>query len=309
MKYGEWLQIWLEDYVRPVEKQKTYKNYSDIIRLRLHPNFGECEINELSVTELQHYITGLLTNGNMRTGEGLANTTIDLIISVIKSSLKRAYLIGYADAYIGDKIKSPKYMETEVDCFSETEQKKIEFEIQHQAKTKLYGIILCLYSGLRIGELLALEWSDIDFTKELLTVSKTCYDAKDENGDYLKIVDTPKTRSSWRRIPLPRQIMPMLQEMRDESRSNYVIADKEKTVRVRSYQRSYELLLKRLNIPHKKFHALRHTFATRAIECGMDVKTLSEILGHKSPTVTLKLYVHSLYEHKKEMMNLVGALY
>ena len=81
-----------------------------------------------------------------------------------------------------------------------------------------------------------------------------------------------------------------------------------KPVSVRSYQRSFELLLKRLNIPHKGFHSLWHTFATRALECGMDVKTLSEILGHKNPTVTLNRYAHSLMEHKAEMMNRLGKL-
>lgn len=77
---------------------------------------------------------------------------------------------------------------------------------------------------------------------------------------------------------------------------------------VRSYQNTFKLLLKRLKIPHKGFHAIRHTFATRALECGMDVKTLAEILGHKNPTITLKRYAHSMMEHKKEMMNRLGEL-
>ena len=79
-------------------------------------------------------------------------------------------------------------------------------------------------------------------------------------------------------------------------------------VSIRSYQRSFELLLKRQNIVHCGFHSLRHTFATRALECGMDVKTLSEILGHKNPTVTLNRYAHSLLEHKAAMMNRLGKL-
>ena len=164
-------------------------------------------------------------------------------------------------------------------------------------------ILLCLYSGLRIGELIALRWSDIDFTKGLLTVSKSCHDSK--NG---LIIDEPKTATSRRVIPLPKQLLPILKSIKKKSDSPFVVSANGKPVSVRSYQRSFELLLKRLNIPHKGFHSLRHTFATRALECGMDVKTLSEILGHKNPTVTLNRYAHSLIEHKADMMNRLGKL-
>ena len=171
------------------------------------------------------------------------------------------------------------------------------------SKDKLYGILLCLYSGLRIGELIALQWSDIDFSKGILTVSKSCYDGKDG-----LIIDEPKTASSCRTIPLPKQLFPILRGIRKKSDSLFVVSNHGKPVSVRSYQRSFELLLKKLKIAHRGFHSLRHTFATRALECGMDVKTLSEILGHKNPTVTLNRYAHSLIEHKTLMMNRLGNL-
>lgn len=175
-------------------------------------------------------------------------------------------------------------------------------------RDKMFGIVLCLYTGLRIGELLALEWSDIDFTKGELTVSKTCYDGQDENGKSCRITGTPKTESSKRTIPIPKQIIPHLREIKKRSTSKYVVGNGSKIITVRSYQRSFELLLKKQKISHHGFHALRHTFATRAIECGMDVKSLSEILGHKNPTITLKRYVHSFMEHKREYMNRLGKL-
>ena len=190
-----------------------------------------------------------------------------------------------------------------MECFTLAEQKQIEQAILNGKKDKLYGIILCLYSGLRIGELIALQWSDIDFTKGILTVSKSCHDSKDG-----LIIDEPKTATSRRVIPLPKQLLPILKGIKKKSDSPFVVSSRGKPVSVRSYQRSFELLLKRLNIPHKGFHSLRHTFATRAIECGMDVKTLSEILGHKNPTVTLNRYAHSLMEHKADMMNRLGKL-
>lgn len=308
MKYGEWLNLWLCDYVKPVEKQKTYENYSDVVRLRLLPRFGECELNSITPNGLQHYITELVEEGNLKTGGGLAGNTIELIVSVIRNSLKRAYNLGYVERYVGDKVKTPKKAEREVVCFTKAEQKVIEQEIMRRAKPKMYGIILCLYTGLRIGELLALKWSDVNFSDRLLTVSKTCHDDKDEEGNYRKRIESPKTGSSFRSIPIPHKLLPLLYAMYDVSEDGFVVSDRNRPVKVRSYQRSYELLLRELGIPHKKFHALRHTFATRAIECGVDVRTLSEILGHKSPAVTLKLYVHSLFEHKRDMMELVGDL-
>ena len=159
------------------------------------------------------------------------------------------------------------------------------------------------------GELLALEWSDIDFQKGIISVSKSCHDGKDDNGQFARITDTPKTETSEREIPFPKQLIPYLRNLKKDSNSVYVIAsDSDKLISVRAYQRSFELFLKRLHIPHKGFHSLRHTFATRALECGMDVKTLSEILGHKNANVTLNRYVHSLMEHKREMMNRLGKL-
>ena len=109
-------------------------------------------------------------------------------------------------------------------------------------------------------------------------------------------------------IPLPKQLLPKLKSIKKSSDSDFVVSADGNAVSVRSYQRSFELLLKRQNIAHRGFHSLRHTFATRALECGMDVKTLSEILGHKNPTVTLNRYAHSLLEHKTAMMNRLGKL-
>ena len=160
-----------------------------------------------------------------------------------------------------------------------------------------------LFRSLRIGELIALHWSDIDFAKGILTVSKSCHDGKDG-----LIIDEPKTTTSRRVIPLPKQLLPILRSVKKKSASPFVVSASGKPVSVRSYQRSFELLLKKLKIPHKGFHSLRHTFATRALECGMDVKTLSEILGHKNPTITLNRYAHSLMEHKTDMMNKLGKL-
>lgn len=309
MLYKEWLENWLECYVKPTVKNKTYNRYFEITKKHLVPKLGNYDLEELKPITLQRFITELMQNGNLKTGQGLSANSINGIIIVIRSSLSTAFRLGLVEEYAADKIKRPRTEEKTISCFSALEQKKIEQAVIKDKRDKMVGIILCLYTGLRLGELLALEWEDIDFSKCELSVSKTCHDGKDELGNYKKIIDTPKTASSKRVIPVPKQLIPLLKDIKKRSKSFYVIANAEKDVSVRSYQRSFSLLQSKLKIPHHGFHALRHTFATRAIECGMDVKSLSEILGHKSPTITLNRYVHSLMAHKKEYMNRLGKLF
>ena len=303
MKYIDWLNVWLENYIRPSVKVRTYERYGLIIEQHIKDKIGSIELDDLSPLVLQQFITGLLQSGNRKTGTGLSANSVNAIVSVMQHSLRTAHLLGITKECTADKLKRPKLTEKPIECFTLAEQKKIERAILNGKKDKLYGTILCLYSGLRIGELIALQWSDIDFVKGVLTVSKSCHDGKDG-----LIIDEPKTMTSRRVIPLPKQLLPILKGIKKKSNSPFVVSANGKPVSVRSYQRSFELLLKRLNIPHKGFHSLRHTFATRALECGMDVKTLSEILGHKNPTITLNRYAHSLMEHKADMMNRLGKL-
>ena len=308
MLYKEWLSNWLENYVQPSAKQRTYTRYKEIVEQHIITQLGGLDLSEITPYVLQCYVTELLKGGNLRTGKGLSANSVNSIITVIQNTLKTAYSLGMISEYVGDKIKRPRASEKKVECFSMSEQKKIEQYILNEDGSRLFGVLLCLYTGLRIGELLALEWSDIDMSKGELRVNKTCHYGKDKNGVFGRITDSPKTQSSIRIIPISKQLMPHLREVKKKSRSTHVVSNGENPISIRSYQRSFSALLKKLNIPHRGFHSLRHTFATRALECGMDVKTLSEILGHKNPTVTLNRYAHSLMEHKKEMMNKLGKL-
>ena len=296
MKFKQWLDVWLEDFVRPSMKSRTYKRYLVAVRTHIARILGDEELQELSAIKLQNFVAALTTRERT-----LSPGTVNNIISVMQGALKRAYLLGVIDEYIGDKIVRPRAEERRVQCFTQAEQRRIEAAAKR--KDRLTGVLLCLYSGLRIGELIALKWSDIDFKRGLLDVSKSCHDAK---GGV--VFESPKSASSVRVIPLPKQIMPLLKEVKRRSNCEFVVSGCGRHISVRSYQRTFALLLKRLNIPHKGFHSLRHTFATRALECGMDVKTLSEILGHKNPTITLNRYAHSMLEHKRAMMNKVGKM-
>ena len=312
MKTKDWLSWWLSEEIKPTVKARTLARYSEIVTDHLTPFLGELELSEITPAILQEMIAHLCCHGNLRTGNGLSANTVNAIITVIQSALKAAFRFGWLSSYTANKIKRPKTIEKKIDCFTEKEQRAIERAVLTDHRSKMLGVILALYTGLRIGELLALKWEDVDFIKGELLISKSRYDGR-KDGRICYLIDTPKTLSSCRIVPIPKQLLPLLREQRKKVKSSWVICEKKKSageipVSVRSYQYSFSLLLKHLGIPHRGFHALRHTFATRALECGIDVKALSEILGHKNPNVTLSCYVHSFMSHKHDMMNRLGQL-
>ncbi len=309
MKYYQWLDEWLESYIRPSSKIRTYDTYVTLAALHVKPRLGEYELDELSPIVLQRFCVELMQTGNKKTGKGLASNTVNSVITLLQMSLKLACDIGLCESYTADRVKRPRQAEKEISSFSFGEQKLIEEYVRDSRKSKHFGILLCLYSGLRVGELLALEWQDIDLERGIISVSRSCHDGVGADGSFTRITEPPKTASSKRIIPLPKQILPLIVEHKSKSLSQYVVENSRgEPVLVRSYQRSFELLQKKLGIERRGFHALRHTFATRSLECGMDIKTLAEIMGHKNPTVTLNRYVHSLLEHKAEMMNRLGEI-
>lgn len=195
-------------------------------------------------------------------------------------------------------------------AFSKEEQRLLESAILASEDRRLFGVYLCLYSGLRIGELIGLEWEDVDFTARVLRVTKTVYREQDESGVWRLYVDRPKTRSSERVIPLPGFLMARLRTYRRGRVEPYVVENADGTrMSTRSYQYLFTRLTEAAGVRRLNFHALRHTFATQALECGMDVKTLSELMGHTNASITLNRYCHSLTETKVRMMNKLEKIF
>lgn len=174
MKHKIWFEEWLTHYIKPSSKQRTFEQYSKAVKIHILPCLGDIELADLTPFVLQKFVMNLTLNGNKRTGKGLSPNFVKMIISVVQNSLKTAHLVGYLSEYTANKIKRPKIVEKQVDCFTPTGQKKIETVALAAKKDKYKGIVLCFYTGLRIGELLALSWEDIDSEKGVLTVSKTC---------------------------------------------------------------------------------------------------------------------------------------
>lgn len=301
MNYNEWLNEWLVIWVKPMVKDRTFNKYKDVVRLQISPQLGGYKLEDLSAATLQKFTAELVAKYSPNTVTG--------VVAVLKNSLLCAQTSGLIERQFSDCIKIPRVQERDMGCFTCAEQRKIERYVLASKKPKLFGIVLCLYTGLRVGELVALEWSDIDLGNGTLAVTKACRDTWSDDG-YVKVFDTPKTENSRRIIPVPVQLLPYLRDLKRNAESKFVICGSGgKEISVRSYQRTFELILIGLGIPHRGFHSLRHTFATRAIETGMDVKSLSRILGHKNSTVTLNRYVHTFTEHQNNMMNRLGSMF
>lgn len=306
MKLNEWLDKWTNTYIKHNVKQRSMNTYMQLIEKHIKPALGEYELEDLSAQVLQDFVYSELENGNLKTGKALANNTVIVMTNILKQAIDEANNMEVTNKNCSKKIKMPPQEEKQVTAFEKSEQDKIVKYCLENKKDNYFGIVLCLYSGLRIGELLALTWDDVDFERNYITISKAAYQGK-KDGKIQILVDTPKTKNSNRVIPLPKTIMDILKKMKKKSTSKYVITTRHNTmVGTRSYQRTFEKILAKLDIPYKNFHSLRHTFATRAIEMGMDVKSVSEILGHKNPMITLNRYTHSLMSYKTEMMNKLG---
>lgn len=308
MKLKELLEIWLNKYAKLTLKTRSYNGYADIIRLHINPILGDYDIEDIAPTVLQDFVLDKLKNGNLITHKPLASNTVYSIVSVLKQSFNLALDLEFIAKNPTHSIKLPKPKEKEVTALTREEQKILEEYCLKSIKSNYLGIIICLYTGIRIGELLALTWEDVDFNKSYLYIKKTSYTIR-ENKKNVFIIESPKTKKSNRLIPIPMKLIKLLVLYKSKSNCKYIIhTHKNQMVETRSYQRTFQSILNKCDIKHYNFHSLRHTFATRALELGMDIKTLSEILGHTNVSITLNRYAHSLLEYKIQEMNKIAQI-
>ena len=296
MLYKEKLTKWLT-HKKIYLKYSTYTNYYNIVVNHISPHLGEYEIEQLNNDILQSFILEQLKNGRADLKGGISNKFAKDIITVLKFTL---------DFKI--EIQLPYSPPKEIDIFEKDHQIKLINYLQSQISNKNFGIMLCIHTGIRIGELCALKWSDINFSTQLLYINKTMIRTyTSEDGSKLNIT-SPKSRSSIRAIPLNKWIMSYAILLRGED-DHYILTNHEKYIEPDKYRLYYNKIIKRLELPHLKFHTLRHTFATRCIECGCDYKSLSEILGHSNVSITMNLYVHPQLELKRKCVELLSNYY
>lgn len=303
----EWL-----DEKRMEIKESSYAHYVHIIRKHLLPELGDCCYASVTSDMVNELLQMKLKSGDSENKNGLSPKTVadirSVLIQITDFAKSRKYLSG-----IGEKIFSPKMYPPVIQILDREEQKKLEKYIFEEPTPFSTGILLALYGGLRIGEICSLKWGDIYLENNLIQIDKTLL--RIQETDYTPgcsnktkiLIDKPKTSNSIRIIPLPEFIIKHLQTMK-QGPDIYVITGTACFMEPRTCLDKYKKVLKTTGISDYTFHALRHTFATRCVEMGFDIKSLSEILGHANINVTLQRYVHPSMEMKRKQMNLLKPL-
>ena len=277
-------------------KESTMSNYRMKVERHITPYFGAVNAAMLKAKSVYSFIEKKLQ-------EGLSARYVCDILTLLKSIYRYASREYHINNVI-DGIIMPKRAKPEIRVMTKSEQHKLAAYINCNKNVSTLGVALSLYTGMRIGELCALRWQDIDMEKRILTVNHTIQRIQNFSGNKKTklIITEPKSQSSKRTIPVPDCLIPMLKELKSKADS-YVLTGTFKPIEPRTMQYRFKRILDNVNLPSYRFHSLRHAFASEAIEIGFDVKTLSEILGHSSVQITLDRYVHSSFDHKRNCMN------
>ena len=303
--FAEVAQEWLRT-CRIRVKQSSFARYEKLVGMHLLPHLGNVQIRKITVRLINSMLAQKQEEGRLDGKGGLSAKTVRDIASVLRNIMQYAYREGYIPHQCCE-YALPLLAQKEMRVLSTYEQQKLEKYLQEKevADNGNLGILLCLHSGLRIGELCALKWSDIDLNEGILRVRHTMQRISVNDGKQKTevVINTPKTRNSVRNIPLSAAILAKLRACEKQHSNSFFLTGTEKHIEPRTMQLRFGRCLKNIGLPHANFHAIRHTFATRCIEAGFDVKSLSEILGHASVAFTLNRYVHSSMEHKRAQMD------
>lgn len=307
MVFGDWLDVWLENR-RVYVKEATLACYAVAVRNHVKPLLGSLTLSEITEHSVQDAVLHWMRQGRCDNWGGLSERTVRGLLMIVQSSLKDAAKSGLIVPVPMD-IRFPKQSQTEkIQVFSKEEQMLLMQYIYMNLTPRNAGILLCMQTGLRIGEICALQWEDIDLQNRLLTVRKTLQRITEADGTRI-VITTPKTRSSERSIPISSYLYPVLERLYSDNPKTYFLTGTEKPTEPRTYREFFNRVQKKLGISQKRFHCLRHTFATRLIENGADYKTVSELLGHASITTTMNLYVHPQMEQKRQAIEKIGICF
>lgn len=289
-----------KEYKRPYVKQSTMAAYVLILENHILPTFGED--NSLPEHSVQAFVLHKIESG-------LSTKSVKDILIVLKMVMKFGVKKEWMTYYEWD-IKYPPNSENKVlDVLSVSNHRKILNHIQSHFTFMGLGIYISLSTGLRIGEICSLKWSDINVTDGILTVNRTIeriYIIEGEKKHTELVINTPKTKNSCREIPMNKELLGMLKPLKKVVNDDYyILTNDERPIEPRTYRNYYKRLMEKLDIPKLKYHRLRHSFATRCIEVGCDYKTVSVLLGHSNISTTLNLYVHPNMEQKKRCIDKV----
>ncbi len=308
LKFSEVLELWLSSN-RIRVKGATENKYSCVIESHILPELGNKRISTITPHVINVFLDRKIKEGAINGEGGLSPSYVKTIAIIIESAMKYAASEGLC-LPLKSAINKPSIPKKELYVLSYEDQKNFEKALIDDKSEVALGALISLHTGLRIGEICALQWGDIDLNKDIITVRHTVSRIKDDHGTKktILILDTPKTKSSKRNIPISSVLKPILKDAYNRKKSNFVVSTTDSFVGTRTFDYRFRKMIKRNNFDIISFHTIRHTFATRCVEAGMDAKTLSEILGHASVSTTMNIYVHPSMEIKRSQIEKVCSM-
>ena len=296
-------ELWKADKKQYVKKS-TYAAYALLIQSHLLPELGEQ--GEITEENVQSFV-------NQKLETGLSQKTVRDILVVLKMILRFGAKRGYWPSRQIDIIFPTERERQDIEVLTLANQRQLMSYVKEHFTFLNLGIFICLNAGLRIGEVCALQWDDIDVAAGVIHVNKTIQriylvDGQEKYTEL--IIDKPKTKNSIRDIPMTRDLLSLIRPLKRIVRGDYyVLTNSAEPTEPRTYRSYFNKLQKELGLPKMRFHGLRHSFATRCIESKCDYKTVSVLLGHSNISTTLNLYVHPNMEQKKKCIDTMGKLF
>ena len=329
---GGWLRDWLTTYAFISVKQSTYISYEAYIRLHLEPELGHIKLTSLTAEHAQRIFNKKYKGSNG--APGLSPKTLRNIYNMFNAAIEQAITNGKLIRNPLKGVRLPKVTKKEMRILTPDEQLALHIAAENANVLAAFGIIFTLSTGVRLGELLGFQWSDLTQSNHTIRVRRTVNRLQkvDQDGNLLSksksvhttelTISTPKTAASCREIPLFRELWDSLMEYKEKQIDVFDDMDipfdehvfifcspSGKIYDPRVYEDLFKKVLHNASLEGITFHALRHTFATRALEAGIDVKVLSTILGHTQASTTLNLYAHALSEHKRSSMEKMSIFF
>lgn len=303
--YSEVLESWLRA-TKLNTKESTYARYAQLVRTHILPYLGAYQLSRISTQMVEEFVEHLLSEGRLDGTGGLSPKTVTDILSIVKNTIEYARYQNIAVVCNLSKL-TVKKKEKEMRVLTPIEQDALVKTLMADMDLCKFGVLLSLYTGIRIGELCALQWADFDTAASTLVVRKTMQRVRNidaATGSKTKIIITkPKSQCSIREIPLPPFLVDIVLLFQANPDAYILTGAAHRYMEPRTMQNRFQSYVKQSGIAAANYHSLRHSFATRCIEVAFDIKSLSEILGHANVNITLNRYVHSSMELKKANMS------
>lgn len=303
MSFGQVLDMWLASK-RMYLKESSYSRYHYLVNRHIKPSLGHLQIQCITRSIIELYINTLLSSGRLDGNGGLSAKTVSDMLLILKGAVEYARSIDYGINCALDKTRVRQHRR-EMRVLSLAEQQSLNKVLYKDTSPAKLGVLISLYAGLRLGEVCALQWKHIDLIAGVIRVRQTMQRIQSpDHGTKTRIIITePKSECSRRDVPLPDHLLALLRECSTKEPDAYVLtAQSEQYIEPRTMQNRFKRYVAQCGIAPANYHALRHSFATRCVELGIDIKSLSEILGHSNVNTTLNRYVHSSLERKRLYM-------